>query len=470
MTNMTDLAIIGGGPGGFAGAKAAISHGLCVTILDEQARPGGQIYRQPFSDEVYPRDRFGGDHVRAQRDASDVCEQSLVTWRGGASVWGLVAREDAFDVFYSSGTGSGTVRAKRVLIAAGCHDMAVPFPGWTLPGVMGAGGIQAMLKGQGVVPGKSIVLGGSHPLLLVVAAQLLDFGVQPKAVLFSQSRLRAVKALSRPMTALGARSIFAQGAQAYRRLRKSGVPVCFGRMVTRADGDGALSQITVAPTGSTHRPADPVACDTFGYCYGFTSSSELPRQLGAKVEWSQNGGGWIVTHDPEMQTSVPGLYVAGETAGVGGMPCARAEGTLAGLAIARSLGVMVPSASIAQARKDCVKRREFAKLLHRLAAPPDAAIASLRTDETTICRCENIRTGALRATLRENPTITTSNALKLIARPGMGPCQGRFCHRAVQEEIIAQRNLSITDVGPFTARFPARPVALEMLTKDNSDD
>ncbi|MYM57585.1 FAD-dependent oxidoreductase [Thalassovita mangrovi] len=470
MTDITDLVIVGGGPGGQAAARAAIRHGLRVTVLDEQARPGGQIFRQPFADGIYPKDRFGAKHAAAGRAGAALCAEPLIDWQGNRMVWGLTpGGEDGFELFHSGPDGAAALKARRVLIAAGCHDMAVPFPGWTLSGVMGAGGIQAMLKGQGVAPGASILLGGSHPLMLVIAAQLLDFGVTPVGVVFSQSFGRIKEMLGAPLVASRSLPVFAQGARAYLKLHRAGVPVHFGKVVVRAEGDDTLQQVRIAPSDRLDATGETIACDAFGFCYGFTSSAELPRQIGVDPVWSETGGGWIIPHDARMQTSQPGLYVAGETAGIGGEPCAVAEGVLAGLTIAESLGKSVSETEIARAQTQRRHRRDFATLLQRLADPGAALLQGLRDDDTAICRCESVKTGAFRALLRDNPTIHSADAAKLLARTGMGPCQGRFCHRAVQEEIAAARGGSTADAKPFAARMPARPVPLRDLRSLSRD-
>lgn len=464
MTDPIDFAIIGGGPAGQAAARAAIRHQLRVTILDEQLTPGGQIYRQPYRQDIYPEGRFGQKHVQATQSGEALVREPLVSWCGGRMVWGLAQRPDGcFDIACSGAAGSETLVAKRVLVATGCHDMPVPFPGWTLPGVMGAGGIQALLKGQGILPGKRIVLGGSHPLMLVIASQLLDFGVRPAGVLFAQSRRRALAALTSPITALRSLPVFAQGAKAYQKLRCAGVPVQFDRLVVSAEGMGELERVRIASTPYLDGDAEAIDCDTFGFCYGFSAASDLPRQVGAESCWVETGGGWIISHDPRMESSLSGLYVAGESAGIGGEPCASAEGYLAGLTIAKSLKIPVASSDILRAQKLRRRRRAFAALLQSLADPGEILIRELRDQTTLICRCESVSTGALRDILADNPSIRTANAAKLLARTGMGPCQGRFCHCAVQQEIAAARQSDIATVGGFTSRLPARPVPLRDL-------
>jgi len=461
---ITDLAIVGAGPGGLEAARAATDRGLQVTLLDEQARPGGQIYRQPYADDLYPRACFGRAHVAAARAASTLLARPNLDWRGGRSVWAVQEADEGFELMHSGADGAERTLARKVLIAAGCYDMPVPFPGWTLPGVMGAGGIQALLKGQGVAPGERILLAGTHPLMLVIGAQLLAFGIRPQAVVFAQGPGRLAETLRAPLSSLLAVPVFWEGARAYRALRAAAVPVVFGEIVTRAEGDGRVGRAVLAHTGRRSQGASrTIECDTLGVCFGFTASTELPRQIGAAAHWSDAGGGWIVGHDKRMQTSVPGLYVAGETAGIGGAPCAKAEGRLAGLAAAAALGRNVAPVEFGRARLERARRRAFARLLRRLADAPRGTLLGLRDGDTILCRCESLTADRLRRVLEDNPTLTSANATKLLSRAGMGPCQGRYCHRAVQEEIAVARSQPVGGAGTFEARIPAKPVPLANL-------
>lgn len=468
MTDALDLAIVGAGPGGQAAAQVAALHGLRVALIDEQATPGGQIYRQPYAPDLYPAGRFGSAHVRAQRVGQNLLDQPGIDWHGETTVWGLERRsgsDGGFAVLCSAARGAKALNARRVLVAAGCHDMAVPFPGWTLPGVMGAGGIQALLKGQGVAPGARIVLAGTHPLMLVIAAQLLAFGLRCQSVIFAQSRARVLSVLGDPVTALRAAPVMAQAVLAYGALLRARIPVHFGQVVTRAEGDERLSGVRVArlrADGPAQHHAT-IDCDTLGFCYGFTPASELPRQIGATAAWSGAAGGWVIRHDERMQTDVPGLFVAGETTGIGGAPCARAEGHLAGLAIAQEAERTINAATLRSAQRERKVRRRFAVLLQRLADPGDKLLAALRDSQTVICRCETITADTLRGVLRDNPTIHSSDAAKLLSRCGMGMCQGRFCHRAVQQEIAEARQFGLSAPGPFAARLPVRPVPLSQM-------
>lgn len=454
-----DLAVVGAGPAGLAATKVAAAAGLRVVVLDDQMKAGGQIYRQPFAQDLYPPERFGRSHREAGLRMDGILAQDNVRWLRGTNVVGLQqGRQRGFTLFCHAGETVSELAADRVLVAAGCHDMAVPFPGWTVPGVMGAGGIQAMMKGQGVVPGRAVVLAGSHPLLLVIAAQLHAFGCTPKAVIFAQSPARVAAVLRSPLTAIRNAGVFAEGARAYLALRRAGVRIVFNKAVLAAMGTERLERIVVGSVKG--RPEFELECDSLGLGYGFTASTELLRQIGVDFSWQRAGGGWVANHGADMQSNIPGLYVAGEVAGIGGAPTADVEGRLAGLAIVSAAGRPAPRGSVARLARQRRRRRRFAELLAEMADPGEALLRAVRSDDTTICRCEGVTVASLRQSLHDNPHLSTLNAAKLLTRVGMGPCQGRFCQAAVTEEIMSARSGRPAATEPYTARFPVRPVPL----------
>jgi len=469
MENSVDIAIIGAGPGGLAASETCARFGASVTVIDEQSAPGGQIYRQAPESLRQRAEGFGIAYVDGVAKANAVSSISAIEWRLGHAVWNVLTpqqtQSEAFLISTVSDDGLSEIEAKRVIVATGCYDMPVPFPGWTLPGVMGAGAIQALMKGQRVVPGKKIVLAGSHPLLLIIAEQMLAFGERPAAVVFSQPMWRAGRLLSRPGVAVSFAEPLAQAARAYAKLLRAGVPVIFSGAVLRADGNDRVESVTLAhlnPATGLPQPDNTreISCDAVGIGFGFTASSELVRLAGAATQWSRTGGGWIAVHDAEMRSTVANLYVAGEVAGIGGAKTAAAEGTLAALSALRDAGYGVDAAELRRARSNGRRNRAFAALLQELADPGDELLRALRDEGTVICRCEEITKGQVEELLGQNPFLGTSNALKLLGRTGMGACQGRYCSRSVLELISSATGRGVEDIGQFTARPPVKPVPM----------
>ncbi|MEO0997729.1 MAG: FAD-dependent oxidoreductase, partial [Pseudomonadota bacterium] len=362
------------------------------------------------------------------------------------------------------------LHARALVIAAGCFDLPVVFPGWNLPGVMSAGGIQAFIKSQQFVPGERFLLAGSHPLQLVVADQIVQAGGSVAGVLFSQRAGRALALLRHPSVVLRNADKLIQTAAILRRLRAAGVPVRFNRTLLRANGRDSLQSVTTVPVGPAGElgrdAADDVACDRLGVCFGFLTSSELARQAGVACVWDAARGGWIARHDGNMSSDVPGIYVAGETTGVAGSDVAALEGRLSGIACAGWLG-KIDGARVSRLssapRRALERRNRFARLLGRLAWPGTGLFDELMTDSATLCKCEELTVGQLKTLLRRHPDTGTASSAKLLSRAGMGLCQGRYCHFALTR--VLARHLGVTDseIGGFTARFPSKPVLIENL-------
>ena len=446
MTEVFDLAIVGGGPAGQAAALGLDGFGLAIAVIDEQPRPGGQILRPP-PDLFRVRDWLPGksyDGLKAQLARFE--EAGDVTWMGGRSVLGIAARDGGFALSLSGDTGAQRLITSRVLIAAGCQDLAVPIPGWTLPGVYAAGGMQALLKSQQIVPGDRIILAGTHPLQLVIAAQIVAAGGMVAAVMFAQTRSAMLGtsfanlrgALSQPANLIAA-------ARAEAVLRRAGVTLLYGTSITAIGGEDHVAWVR-----ANNRRFD---CDAIGLCYGFVPQSALPRMACVRMRPAGAAGGWAAVHDAWMRSSVPNLSVAGETTGVAGAPAAVSEGMLAGIGIAKDLGLI--DAAEATARAAPVRRRHtallrFATLLDKVADPrpywPEVA------SDTIACRCEEVDFATLDSVIARGGS---ANAVKLATRCGMGPCQGRNCEPTLLRRMA--EGGAPSDPG-FAQRFPVRPI------------
>ncbi len=484
----TELAIVGAGPAGMAAAEVAAGHGVEVTLVDEQAVPGGQFLRQPppqfgvsdwLGDPVYREGRRLLERVSADR---------RLEWIMRSSVAGIFSNgdDDGDEPFTlvlnpvgegDSGEGGAPrqLSARRVLIASGCFDLPVAFPGWTLPGVMAAGGIQAFVKSQQLVPGKRFLFAGSHPLQLVVADQIVQAGGSVAGVLFAQSSSRALALLKHPSVLLGNADKLSQTAGILWRLRRAGVPVRFRQTVLSANGTDSLESVTTVPVGPDGAidsdAAEEIECDRLGVCFAFSTSSELARQAGVDCRWDASRGGWIAKHDDNMASSVPGVFVAGETTGVAGSDIAALEGQVAAIGCAAELGKIDARQAVELARlprRQLSRRARFARLLSELAWPGASLFDQLMSDSATLCKCEGLTVGMLRTQLGRHPDIRTASAAKLLSRAGMGLCQGRYCHFALTRLMARQLGVPEERVGGFTSRFPAKPVSIGRLIGDDS--
>ena len=476
-----DVVIVGAGPAGLGAAAILREHGVSVTIIDEQPRAGGQILRQPPRTFTVERWLPGKLYDHSKRALQSMDERTDVDWRLSSSVLGIFrpsafrvrAERSGHELWIQGPAGTSFLRAKTVLVAAGCYERPLAFPGWTLPGVMGAGAIQAFVKSQQFVPGDRFVLAGSHPLQLVVADQLLSAGANVAAVVFTQQRGLALRALAHPLVLLRHSRQFLESARILNRLRRAGVPVIFGASILRVEGTGCVERATIAMLRADGTPDSQrtrtVDCDRVGVCHGFLASSELPRQAGAAVHWHDEAGGWLVDHDEWFESCVENLFVAGEVTGVAGADAALEKGRIAAFGMLRRLGRLDDSraARLAQpVRRRLDRIHDFARLLHELARPPQALANATMTDEATLCRCESIARGEFEQELRQNPHVISSDAAKLLTRVGMGMCQGRMCGDNAACVLAAARGMSREDVGPFQAQPPVKPVLLGILARD----
>lgn len=461
----TDVAIVGAGPAGLAAAVEIARAGLRVALVDEGARPGGQIYRQAPQRFHAAHDSHAGESPSHQRGAALLAElaQHQVTTFHGATVWDAKPQRLAFE----QRGAAQVLNCRRLILAPGAYDLCLPFPGWTLPGVITAGAAQVMVRGFLLKPGTRALVAGTGPLLLPTVTSLLRAGVQVVAALEANPRSAQLRA-GLGMLRSGAR--LREAWHYLGSLRRHRVDLRLGWSVVRAEGQPDLSAAVIAKIdaqgkvvpGSERRVEVDLLCTG----YGLLPSIELARLLGCEVHHLSVRGGWVPRHDQDQQTSVPGVYVAGEIAGIGGSDVAVAEGRIAGLAAARSLDRAGPdfASRLRAAQRQRAKERKVSDaLLGAFPVPP--GLYDLADDATTVCRCEDVSFAQLRETARVFGADMRS--IKMGSRAGMGPCQGRICQSAVFG--LAQRRCGARDqvVPCMVAQVPVKPVSVAtMLASD----
>lgn len=467
---MFDLAIIGAGPGGMAAAVAAAKYDLGTVVIDEQQRAGGQIFRQPPAS-------FAGASLKPPREygwaTSLIAEfdaDNRVDKRFGWTVVGLLRSDESEGIRVAIShpvLGMRTLQARRVLIATGAYDLPVAFPGWTLPRVMTAGGVQTLVKAQQLAPVGDVVLAGAHPLLLVVADLLVRSGVSVREVAFAQG-VPAPSLLLRAMRAVpGHVGMMADTAGILARLMARKVRLSTRTVVTHAQGETGVEEVVLDRVDADWRPLGrprAVAAQHLVLGYGFSPTTELARQVGCDLRYESPLGGWVVAHDRDHRTSLADVFVAGEPTGVAGADQSRAEGVLAALEIASSLGCSVSRRELKDARRGAVRAGRFSSVVQEVFEPDRRGIAALAAPETTICRCELVTREKVDAMLDASPFVSSVNATKLACRTGMGACQGRYCEATVAGVVAAARNQPVALGGRFSAHLPVRPVPLGELS------
>ena len=467
-----DLLVIGGGPAGLAAATVAASHGLRTVLVDERPTLGGQIFRQPGPGFVVKNPgKMGHDFghgvdliAAAGRAGAELSTGTTVVSVRGTSV---------VLCGYGGAATTTTLRARRVLVAPGAYDRPVAFPGWTLPGVLTAGGAQALVKGSRVVPGDRVVFAGSGPLALAFPAQLRHYGVNVVLALEAGPAPTARSVLGLLSAAPGNLALLRDGAAYRLQLLRTGVPLRYRRIVVRADGERRVEEVVHAAVDASWRvipgTEEHLAVDTLCVGYGFATSSELLRLAGCRFGYDEDLGGPVVEVDQWQRTSVPGILAAGDGTGVRGAPVAADQGRLAAIGAAVDLGSLSASQATALARP--LRRRLAAKERFRRTLRPlysvGPGVYELATQETVVCRCEEVTL----ARLEEAAAATgDANVAKSYTRAGMGLCQGRNCHRQVAAVLARHSGRPISEVAAMTARPPARPVPIRALADDSVPD
>jgi thioredoxin reductase len=449
----TDVAVVGAGPAGLSAALAAANAGARVAVLDEYAEAGGQFYKQLSAEFSVPdRARLDDEYTKGDELLAAV-KNANITVSNETLVWGAF---DAGILSVMRRGEAGSVTTRKIIVASGAFERTIPFTGWDLPGVMTPGGAQTLVKNQQQLPGKRIVLAGSGPFLLPVAKTLLGAGAGIAAI-FEATRPRE---WARHAPRLwGHWDRIAEALQYRRMLAAAGLPIRFGRIAVRAEGVEAVERVITAECGADGRMVagteQTEACDTLCVGYGFIPSVQLTRLIGCEHRFDAQRGGWVPTHDADMQTSVPGVFVAGEVAGIGGAYAALAEGWLAGLSAARDLGHAVRSTALTSARVDRAKRRRFGDLVNAVFALKPAAYDHI-TDDTLVCRCEEVTAGEVRAAAVSWGAHV--GAIKGVTRCGMGYCQGRICGGTLEELTARATGCARADIGALSVRPPVKPV------------
>jgi NADPH-dependent 2,4-dienoyl-CoA reductase/sulfur reductase-like enzyme len=448
-----DVLVVGGGPAGLAAARAARQAGATVVLVDSAGDVGGQYWRHLPQERPAAREQVlqhGWERFTALREAlrEDPGCEVLVN----AQVWLVEGRDDGPPrVHVLEGPADGMDRRRRALspkalvLATGAAERTLPFPGWDLPGVYTAGAAQALAKSERIAVGRNVIVAGAGPFLLPVATSLIRTGARVTGVLEASRWSRIARGwTTRPRELLSARGKGSELAGYVGDLARHRVPYRTGTAVVAAHGTDHVEAVTVArldrnwsPIRGTERRE---AVDAVCVSHGFVPRAELAIAAGCQTH---PDGSVIV--DRNGQTSVRGVFAAGELTGIGGSDLALAEGSVAGTAAAgRTPG------------PDQRSRRE----IHRRFAVRLAEAHGIRpgwdkwlTDDTVVCRCEDVTAGELKATAAATEARGL-RSLKLSTRAGLGPCQGRVCGHTV-EELLHRSTGGLLDPG----RTSARPVA-----------
>ncbi|MGY2894751.1 FAD-dependent oxidoreductase [Deinococcus sp. UYEF24] len=394
-----DVLVIGAGPAGLTAALTAAQGGATVLLADLNPGPGGQLWRGLKADRSEAAPTPGGEllaQVQAQPGIQTLYSAQLVLVEH--TLRGRVAQ-------FTTPNGGCRVLAHKVILATGSSERFLPFPGWTLPGVVGAGGLQAMVKGGLDVRGARVVVAGSGPLLLAVAAGLAGHGARVLAVA-EQAGLPALAAFAVAASRSGGKA----GEAATLAWKLRGVPYLPGTSPVRAEGNGERLERVVLRTGKAQFS---LRCDWLAAGFGLVPDTRAAALFGCDL--SQTGE---VKVSAWQATSARGVYAAGELTGVGGADKARLEGFVAACAVTGQVG------RLREVPQQAERSRAFQLALGRsFALRPHLAV--LAAPDTIVCRCEDVPHASLQG-------CSSWTEAKLHTRCGMGPCQGRVCGPAAE--------------------------------------
>lgn len=454
-----DLIVIGAGPAGMSAGLVGASLGLKTVVLDEQAGPGGQIYRNVTATDAKVAELLGPDYTHGRTIAAKL-NRSGVERRHGVVVWDVSAE---LIVTGLQDDQAFQLRAPQIIAATGAMERASPMPGWTMPGVINAGAAQVALKTTGSIPSGSIVLAGGGPLLLLVACQLLDAGAKIAGVVETSPGANRWAALAHLPGAIGAPGYLAKGLRMLWRLRAAKVPWFTQATGLEVQGTERVDALRFSAGGREH----VLDADVVLLHHGVIPSTQLSRLLRLQHTWNEAQLAWQPVCDSWGLTSLPGMRIAGDGAAIAGALAAEASGAIAALGAAHALGRL--SAPERDQRAGALRRelrgqgriRPFLDALYR---PPQWV--NCPTGETIVCRCEEVTAGKVREMAKLG--CQGPNQTKFFSRCGMGPCQGRVCGSVVTQILAEELGKSPDDIGAYRIRSPLKPIPIGALASMNS--
>lgn len=459
------LVIIGAGPGGLAAAIKASELGVESIVLDMYPQSGGQYYHLPTPDL----------HLASARG---ITEEGLrlveVAQKAGAQIWQNVEvwaiyPEKPYLICLTGGEVK-RLRADMIIIATGAFERAVPFPGWTLPGVMTTGAALALMKNQRILPGRRILLAGSGLLQFPTAAYLVEAGADVEMVLELRRKRTFLRKWKSSLTMSSHLDRMFEGLGYFLSMWTGKVRMRTGCAITRAIGSTNVEAAAFADVDKAGYPISgtehTIEVDTILSGYGLIPSNRLSMISGCKHVFHPQLHSYVPIRNEWMQTTVPEIYVAGDAAGISGKQAAIIEGKIAAVAVALQMERINQKQAMEQTvslRKKLVRERDFAQAMADLFGYLPG-LSSLLEDDTVVCRCENITLNQIKQAVADGADSVAG--VKNHSRAGMGWCQGRMCIQSVAQIISQELQSDLERASRHTIRPPLFPVQLEDLLED----
>ncbi|KZN53994.1 NAD(P)/FAD-dependent oxidoreductase [Pseudoalteromonas luteoviolacea] len=465
MVKSSPVVIIGGGPSGTAAAAMLGKYQIPSIVIDEAPKIGGVIYRGPLRrttslphlDDNLQRAMSA---LRTRYESNRDCIDLKLLTR-------VLGPEGKQQLLLSENGELTTQSYSELILATGCHERSVPFPGWQLPGVMLLGGVQLQIKSGLVKPGAKMALVGTGPLLPLVACQLHKAGVNVVGVYeassFNKLAKEAVALLNKPKLTLSGLSMMGY-------LKKHQIPFYYGYGIVNAQGNESLERITVAPYDDNwqadRRRSHLIEVDAIGVGYGFVARTQLAMLLGIEHKYTKVSG-YIPELDDNFLSNQNNMYVVGDSSGLLGADAAICEGQIAALNIALKRGAV--TASVALNEKNKIMRRHGRISRFRFGfdrfSERQSGILNLAQDDTVVCRCEQTTKKQLDDAIQQGVKDLTT--LKMRTRIGMGDCQGKTCSSYALDLLHQAGHNQNPKTGVIKPRFPLDPIPFTFMEETN---
>lgn len=473
-----DIVIIGGGPAGLTAAVTASANGAITLLIDERDVLGGNYYKQL----AVGKNSLSREQQKKFNSLKIAFEKSSTDYMMNTGVWGIFDHEGnslkndqgadtkKFTLKLTrSIRGSSSITAKKIIIATGVYDRPLPFPGWELPGVVTPGAVQTQLEKQGILPGKKVIVAGSGPLQLLVAASLVKNGAQVVAYLDTSSGLEGVFSILPALPALMSR--LREGFFSILTLARAGVPMRFRHAVykARSSDNNCVNSVTFGKIDKDGNPIwgteQELAVDTVCVGYGFIPSTAITMLIGCEHTFDEHLKAFIPMHDKAQRSSKFGIFLAGDITGVGGKALAELQGKNAAHSALEELGLLsTQSVNLLRSKLlNGIRREEnFARWLWKRQRVRPGLLKLVEAD-TPVCFCEGATMKDIKESIEDGARDLFG--IKLRTRVSMGHCQGRYCLSNTALLLSEETKLSINDIPDPSIRPPVFPVRLGDIQK-----
>lgn len=452
------IVIVGAGPAGVRCAEALVAAGQRPTVIDENRRDGGQIYRRQPENFTRSYEALYGTEAHKAAALHRTFDQlrERIEYLPETLVWNVADRQ----VYVASGTRQRSLPFDALVLCTGAADRLMPLKGWNFAGAYSLGGAQVALKSQACAIGKQIVFAGTGALLYLVAAQYVKAGANVVAVLDTSPRSRRLSALGK---LLSQPSVLYKGVALELALRRAGIFIHTGAELSEIIGSAETGVQGLSFRDAKGRQRQ-IECDAVGLGYHLRPETQLADLARCEFQFDVPSRQWLPKIDADGRTSIRGVYIAGDGARVLGANAAEASGKLTALAVLKDLGFNTSWEFFAAQRRALKKYERFAQGLAEAFPWPSQQAAQV-PDDAVVCRCESVTAGELRAVI-DKTGAREANRAKAFSRVGMGRCQGRYCGHAAAEIIAHAADVPIEEAGRLRGQAPVKPLPIALTEAD----